>query len=329
MKLLTLLRDLVAACAIALTAGGAAADITFWQLKNVAFGDGATANGSFVYDDLANTVTSWNVRVSAGSGLLAFTYVPGDSIVIRAGSPLYTNASYIEFRSQPGGNGIDPRVLRIMPFWDFDVIPVPSSVDVVLIPDVSGERIGTAPSRAIVAGRIDRTLLPVPVGLVDVIEFYHAGFDRYFITADTNEIAVLDGGLLTGWARTGQKFKAYAAGSSASGTINPVCRYYGLPSAGLGSHFYSGSPAECYQVNARFSSSWQMESDNVFQIALPNTSTGACAAGTIPVYRVFNNRTDANHRYTTSTTIRAQMEALGWVREGYGPDATILCAVAP
>ena len=127
-KLPTLLRDLVAACAIALTAGGAAADITFWQLKNVAFGDGATVNGSFVYDDLANTVTSWNVRVSAGSGLLAFTYVPGDSIVIRAGSPLYTNASYIEFRSQPGGNGVDPRVLRIMPFWDFDVIPVPSSV---------------------------------------------------------------------------------------------------------------------------------------------------------------------------------------------------------
>ena len=72
-----------------------------------------------------------------------------------------------------------------------------------------------------------------------------------------------------------------------------------------------------------------MESDNVFQIALPNTSTGACPAGTIPVYRVFNNRTDANHRYMTSTTIRAQMEALGWVREGYGPDATFLCAVAP
>ena len=323
------LRRGLAALVLGLVAQGAGADITFWQLKNVAFGDGATVNGSFVYDDLANTVTSWNIRVTAGSGLLAFTYVPGDSIVIRAGSPLYTNAAYIEFRSQPGGNGVDPRVLRIMPFWDFDVIPVPSSVDVVLIADVSGERIGNSPSRAIVAGRIDRTLLPVPVGLVDVIEFYNVGFDRYFITADLNEINVLDTHVLPGWARTGQQFKAYAAGSSASGSINPVCRYYGLPEAGLGSHFYSGSPAECYQVHALFAASWQMESDNVFQIALPNTSTGACPSGTVPVYRVFNNRSDANHRYTTSTLVRSQMEAAGWVREGYGPDATILCAVGP
>ena len=36
---------------------------------------------------------------------------------------------------------------------------------------------------------------------------------------------------------------------------------------------------------------------------------------------------DANHRYTTSTVVRAQMEAAGWLREGYGPDATIMCAV--
>ncbi len=79
----------------------------------------------------------------------------------------------------------------------------------------------------------------------------------------------------------------------------------------------------------RFAASWQMESDNVFQIALPNTATGACPAGTVPVYRVFNNRSDANHRYTTSTLVRSQMEAAGWVREGYGPDATILCAVGP
>jgi hypothetical protein len=25
--------------------------------------------------------------------------------------------------------------------------------------------------------------------------------------------------------------------------------------------------------------------------------------------------------------VRAQMEAAGWIREGYGPNATIMCAV--
>ena len=68
---------------------------------------------------------------------------------------------------------------------------------------------------------------------------------------------------------------------------------------------------------------------NVFQIDLPDTTTGACPAGTIPVYRVFNQKKDSNHRYTTSAAIRATMEAQGWKREGYGPDATIMCAIAP
>ena len=47
------------------------------------------------------------------------------------------------------------------------------------------------------------------------------------------------------------------------------------------------------------------------------------------MYRVFNNRPGPNHRYTTSVDVRAQMEAAGWVREGYGPDAVIMCARAP
>jgi hypothetical protein len=61
-------------------------------------------------------------------------------------------------------------------------------------------------------------------------------------------------------------------------------------------------------------------------IALPNTVTGACPPGTISVYRVWDNRADSNHRYTTSTAIRAQMDTLGWIAEGYGPDQVIMCA---
>jgi hypothetical protein len=43
------------------------------------------------------------------------------------------------------------------------------------------------------------------------------------------------------------------------------------------------------------------------------------------VYRLFNNRVDANHRYTTDPAIQAQMVALGYIEEGYGPTATIMC----
>ena len=57
--------------------------------------------------------------------------------------------------------------------------------------------------------------------------------------------------MFAGWARTGEGFKAYAAGSYNDGTVRPVCRFYGLPSAGLDSHFYSASPAECFAVDER------------------------------------------------------------------------------
>ncbi len=47
---------------------------------------------------------------------------------------------------------------------------------------------------------------------------------------------------------------------------------------------------------------------------------------TVPVYRVWDNRVDSNHRYTTSWTIRNQMVAQGGVAEGYGPNGVIMCA---
>ena len=54
--------------------------------------------------------------------------------------------------------------------------------------------------------------------------------------------------------------------------------------------------------------------------------TGACPAGTTPVYRVWNNRADSNHRYLTSRDLRDQMVYRGYIAEGYGPDAVIMCA---
>ena len=44
------------------------------------------------------------------------------------------------------------------------------------------------------------------------------------------------------------------------------------------------------------------------------------------VYRVFDARPDANHRYTTSRAVRDQMAAMGWTIEGDGPDFVVMCA---
>jgi hypothetical protein len=157
---------------------------------------------------------------------------------------------------------------------------------------------------------------------VDVVEYYHAALDHYFISAAPAEIAALDAGVLAGWARTGASFKAYATPAAGA---NPVCRFYIPPGYG-DSHFYSASPSECAQVSEKFPQ-FVRESSAVMYVRLPDTTTGACAAGSVPVYRVWNGRSDSNHRYTTDIGVRERMVASGWVAEGYGPDAVIMCGV--
>jgi hypothetical protein len=156
---------------------------------------------------------------------------------------------------------------------------------------------------------------------VSVIEFYDVARDHYFISASAPEIADLDSGVHAGWVRTGLSFKAYAA---ASASASPVCRFY-LPPAYGDSHFYSASPAECAQVAAKYPG-FVYETASAFYIALPDAQTGACPVGTVAVYRVYDNRPDTNHRYTTSLTVRQQMQAQGWIAEGYGPAQVIMCS---
>ena len=55
---------------------------------------------------------------------------------------------------------------------------------------------------------------------------------------------------------------------------------------------------------------------------------GTCPIGTVPVYRVFSNRPDANHRYMIDRAVRDQMVARGWLAEGDGPDLVVMCAPA-
>ena len=66
----------------------------------------------------------------------------------------------------------------------------------------------------------------------------------------------------------------------------------------------------------------------MFEMDLPDAATGDCPSGDVPIYRVFNQRKDANHRYTTSIAIRDQMVARGGVAEGYGPNSVALCGLS-
>ena len=56
--------------------------------------------------------------------------------------------------------------------------------------------------------------------VVDVVEYYNATLDHYFITADPAEIALLDGGGLGGaWQRTGESFAGIIYAHQLRGTI--------------------------------------------------------------------------------------------------------------
>lgn len=171
-----------------------------------------------------------------------------------------------------------------------------------------------------------------PVRKAAVVEFYNATLDHYFITQNQGEIDHLDAG--NDWRRTGQSFLAYTP-DAADGRGQPVARYYGLPSAGLDSHFYSwnwwevwglgNSAAENYPST---NGGWLFETAAAFAIDWPSTE-GICGSGTVPVYRLWNGRADSSHRYTTDPAIKQQMVAKGYVPEGYGPNAVFMCAIAP
>jgi hypothetical protein len=156
-----------------------------------------------------------------------------------------------------------------------------------------------------------------------VVEYYNPTLAHYFLTTNLDEMKRLDRGDLEGWIRTGFAFLGFPVGASMG---NRVCRYYGLPSAGIDSHFFSASEEECDAVAARFPNTWLLETREAFRIALPNQTNGACDAAAVPVYRVYNQRADVNHRYTTGLLTSRAMVNGGWLSEGYGNDGVIMCA---
>lgn len=203
------------------------------------------------------------------------------------------------------------------------------TINVAFKPPIAGSRVGTvtvttngsgSPHQVTLSGTGTSAPPPPPsANKVPAVEYYNAALGHYFTTAYAAEIAVLDSGQVAGWQRTGEFFYAYDA--AVAGTTNPVCRFY-LPPAYGNSHFYSAIPTECSAVLVQ-QPAFVLESSTAFHIASPNPTTGDCPAGTLPVYRLWNQRADTNHRFTTSLAIRNQMVAAGYVAEGYGTGYTM------
>ena len=160
-----------------------------------------------------------------------------------------------------------------------------------------------------------------PVGApVVVVEYFHDGYRNYFNTIDQAEIDGLDAGVFAGWTREVGGFIAWPSKDAAPAGAVPVCRFF---ASVFTSHFYTADPVECDAVVANFPE-WQLETREAYWIVLPDKATGACGEGLMPVYRVLKP-SYSNHRYVTDREVRDTMVAAGWIAEGYGPDAVIMC----
>ncbi len=150
----------------------------------------------------------------------------------------------------------------------------------------------------------------------ELVEFYNASLDHYFITIEPKEIADLDTGVHPGWARTGYRFLVVKSGSTYAGSV-PVCRFYGRPEKGIDSHFYSSKASECEDVKTKFPDTWGFETPEAFR-AFPVNADGTCPADTSRVNRLYNNRPDVNHRYTDQPGVFFYMVGKGYTPEGDG-----------
>jgi len=169
-------------------------------------------------------------------------------------------------------------------------------------------------------------------GPVDVVEFYDAQLDHYFMTASPSDINILDSGVISGWARTGQTFQGFLTQASGGLGVNPVCRFYIPPEHG-NSHFFSVLASDCAALVAAAAdpthypdfSGYVEESTTAFFIAVPDAA-GNCPIGKMPVFRLWNQRVDSNHRYTTDVRTVEDMQARNYVLEGSAPGHAVMCA---
>lgn len=228
-------------------------------------------------------------------------------------------AGNVPVTREPLATGFGDNTIVFLPAGVSYAKPAADTTYAVTLSNVAGA--GVPPTFSYTVTVIDPDTAPPAPSTATAIEYYNAGLDHYFVTHIAAEIAMLDAGVIRGWARTHQSFKVYTA--SGAGT-SPVCRFY-IPPASGDSHFYGRGTTECTNTGAA-NPSFINEDPQFFHVVLP--TAGNCPAGLIVVYRVFSNRFDANHRYLILRSLRDEMVARGWLAEGDGPDLVVMCVPA-
>jgi len=113
-----------------------------------------------------------------------------------------------------------------------------------------------------------------------------------------------------------------------------VCRFYGSVTPGPNSHFFTVDVNECNalkaaQITPRPTTTQQWNYEGLSYSTTPAlvAANGArsCPAGTLPLYRAYNNAFpasgpknpwDSNHRFTPALSDVTAMVARGWRDEG-------------
>ena len=145
------------------------------------------------------------------------------------------------------------------------------------------------------------------------VEFYHAGLDHYFYTADAREIAAIEAGRVGPWRRTGESFHAIVdRGYVYDRTQQVGYRFTGTPDIGPSTHVFTVDREECHKLAQ--DPQWLFEGLPI--AASPLTFDGTCPPREVPLYRVWKPFGISNHRFTTQPAVVDATVARGWIAEG-------------
>lgn len=328
---------------------GIAADPAGAYIYVVNEGDGIAYGTVSVIDAGADMVIQ---QVTVGKGPVGVAVSPaGDKVYVvnssdHTVSVINTTKNYAVTTPMDSG-GAGSKYIALNPAGTAAYVTHFGSGDVSVIDIASSSVIDLAPTDSTVA-TIPARNQPYSIGnfvgpaistvdsvTVTAYEFYHAGLDHYFITANPDEAAALDAAANSQtWQRTG---KTWGVWKSASSLLTPVCRFFGtdkydinLKRIGANSHFYTADSSECSFVktayltlandgnqplesNGQLYPAWTFEEYSFYVAA----TAGACPSGTTPIYRLYNEGQggEPNHRYYTDAAIKIEMLAKGWVAE--------------
>ncbi len=156
-----------------------------------------------------------------------------------------------------------------------------------------------------------------PDPVMPVVQYFHQGFQHYFITADENEQVALDSGRFAGWTLSEIDYfndvGKYGFWRSAAGHV-PVCRFFSASFAPRSSHFYTADAAECELVKRN--AAWQYE--GVVGYVSEARAGGTCSEG-VPLHRLYNGGRDGapSHKYTANPGVMQSLTQYdGWIYEG-------------